>query len=131
MQEVAKLSDQASTDVNNTNGIIAVIQQIANQTNLLGLNAAIEAARAGDQGKGFSVVAEEVRKLSGESSKSAKDIKTTLECLRLSMESVIGHTRKTAGITEEQANATQSITERVLSLKDVGQKLLVMARSEK
>ncbi len=131
MQEVAHLSGQASANVNNTGNIISVIQQIATQTNLLGLNAAIEAARAGEYGRGFAVVAEEVRKLSGESNQSAKDINTTLQDLKSSMEKVIGHTQQTASITNEQAKATQSITNMVMSLKDVGEKLLLMATVER
>ena len=71
--------DEINTQVNLINDAISIIDQIAFQTNILSLNAAVEAATAGEAGKGFAVVAAEVRNLASRSAEAAKEIKTIVE----------------------------------------------------
>ncbi|RBQ25719.1 methyl-accepting chemotaxis protein, partial [Arcobacter sp. CECT 9188] len=71
--------DEINVQVNLVNEAISVIDNIAFQTNILSLNAAVEAATAGEAGKGFAVVAQEVRNLASRSAEAAKDIKNIVE----------------------------------------------------
>lgn len=113
MQEMLKAMNEISDSSREIEKIIKVIEDIAFQTNILALNAAVEAARAGAAGKGFSVVADEVRSLASKSSESSR---STSELIERSLRSVTNGIRiadETARNLLEAVNGSKEVTETV------------------
>ena len=106
----AEIEKQVAESVQSIAGFVATIRNIADQTNLLALNAAIEAARAGEAGRGFAVVADEVRKLAEESNVAAQEVGKLIGHLQLSSDRAIQATAEAGELllqTIDEAKETQ------------------------
>lgn len=110
------------------NNILGFIKQIADETKMLGLNAAIEAARAGDVGRGFGVVAEEIRKLSDDSRETVSKIRALTD----KIEDVVAQAEKNSGLTlnasENQAAATEEVSASLNEIMNLAGRLARMAQ---
>ncbi|MFM2588759.1 methyl-accepting chemotaxis protein [Vibrio sp. TBV020] len=120
-QAVADLDN----DVNNIVKVLDVIGDIAEQTNLLALNAAIEAARAGEQGRGFAVVADEVRNLAGRTQDSTKEIQQMITNLQEGSRNAIQTMEVCAetsqNTVEESQHASEALQQIVVALESITQ----------
>jgi methyl-accepting chemotaxis protein len=96
--------------------IIETITMVTNQTNLLALNASIEAARAGEAGRGFSVIAEEIRKLSGETTQSSGRIAENVSAIRTQVDEIVADM---SGSSERVRYLTQNTADMEDKLKDI------------
>jgi methyl-accepting chemotaxis protein len=111
VEDATQYVQEMQVDAKRITDVLGVIGGIAQQTNLLALNAAIEAARAGEQGRGFAVVADEVRALAGRSLQSTSEINEMLSRLEQGVSTAVGAMEKTKVSCQSTADRTSRVNE--------------------
>lgn len=127
LQKLHIAANIMTTSIDQSDHILTFITGIARDSNLLGLNASIEAARAGDNGRGFSVVAEEIRKLSVLSTSSVRETRTILDEIKKEIHKFKVEITDADVISTHQAAATEEIVKAIESLSSLADRIQSIA----
>lgn len=126
-QELLHKTNEMTHKAKDTDAIVGIIQGISNKTNLLGLNASIEAARTGEAGRGFGVVAKEIQKLSVTSKESITQIDGIIKDISTNITEIDTGLDKINGVSEKQAEVVKTLTSTMEEVKGIIEKLHELA----
>lgn len=115
--------ERLSSKIGEINSIGTLLQEITDQTHLIGLNAAIEAAHAGEYGRGFAIVANEIRKLASNSKESLLNIKSKIKEISDALTEVMKDSEQISRLSREQAARSQDLASFVHMIEKVTQEL--------
>ena len=137
MKQAAEVVNLLETESQNIGGVLEVIRGIAEQTNLLALNAAIEAARAGEQGRGFAVVADEVRTLASRTQSSTEEIQSMIQQLQEGSKNAVHAISKgteslqdSLGLADESNRLIDSIVDRISNSQNIYSQIASAAQEQ-
>lgn len=128
LSDIKKGSANVMDEIGKTDKIISFVDNMAKNTNLLGLNAAIEAARMGIEGRGFTVVADEIRKVASSSKDSAKSIDKILTIIKSETMEVSSIIQNAYVLGESQAAASEEISATIFNLEDASRNIARVAQ---
>ncbi|UMM03295.1 methyl-accepting chemotaxis protein [Vibrio campbellii] len=138
VSDAASVISELEANTQSINQILSTIQGIAEQTNLLALNAAIEAARAGEQGRGFAVVADEVRVLSQRTHGSTEEIRTMIETLQNNTKLAVNSMQTSTSLADTSVDYAQqahdsltSITNSITEINDMAMQIASAAEEQR
>lgn len=128
MIELTNAQKEMNEQVESTSKILELINTVAKNTRILGFNAGIEAARSGEHGRGFSVVAKEITKLADQSAGSVDEIRKLLNLVKEKVELVASTVNQTVGISEHQSTSIEEISQAIQQLTAIGEDVENLAK---
>ncbi|MCF6437282.1 methyl-accepting chemotaxis protein [Pseudoalteromonas sp. MMG022] len=138
IEQTSKQIEALKADSDSISSVIDVINSIAEQTNLLALNAAIEAARAGEQGRGFAVVADEVRSLAARTSQSTQQVRDMVTKIQAGtdsahslMQEALTQTEQTVSLSEASTKEMDQIEQAMVNVNDMSQSIHTQVEQQK
>lgn len=128
MQNLSEAQAEMFKQVENSSKMLEIINNVAKNTRILGFNAGIEAARSGEHGKGFSVVAKEITKLADLSAKSVEDVRQLMNLLKVKVEQIEEIVNETNSISNQQFNSINEISKAMSNLTLVAENIEDLAK---